>query len=46
MELKPLNETIGWIWPKQIISPALTLDFELGKPCTNSAFVFKMVVKD
>ena len=30
MELKPLNETIGWIWPKQIISPALTLDFELA----------------
>jgi hypothetical protein len=30
MELKPLNETIGWIWPKQIITPASNLkDFEL-----------------
>ena len=24
-----MNETIGWIWPKQIIIPASTLDFEL-----------------
>jgi hypothetical protein len=30
MELKPLNETIGWIWPKRITIPALTLDFELA----------------
>jgi hypothetical protein len=24
-----LNKTIGWIWPKRIITPALTLDFDL-----------------
>ena len=30
MEIKPLNETIGWIWPKWITVPALSLDFELA----------------
>ena len=28
MELKPLNEIFGWIWPKRIIIPAFIMDFE------------------